>query len=405
MDTSPIICTSHPPRRRQLRVAMVTETYPPEINGVAMTIGRLVQALQARGHHIQLVRPRQTAGDSAQVSELYEEILRPGLPLPRYNGLKFGLPARRALALQWKLQRPDLVYIITEGPLGWSALSAARKLRLPIATNFHTNFHRYSSHYGLGWLQTPILAYLRRFHNAADATLVPTRQMVGELDKLGYRNLAVLARGVDTQLYNPVRRDLQLRAQWGVSGQQRVVMIVSRLAAEKNLHVALATFARMRQIDPQLKLVVVGDGPERAALEAQAEGAIFCGMQTGENLARHYASGDIFLFPSLTETWGNVTTEALASGLAVVAFDYAAGREHIQHGVHGLLATMDEQQSFIEQGERLAREPALAHTLGIQARQLALNLDWESVFDTLEQHLLGLVHRWEASHVTTAAYA
>ena len=174
---------------------MVTETYPPEVNGVARTVGLMVEGLQKRGHFVQLVRPRQNGHDHAASGQRYEEILGRGMPIPRYTQLKMGLPAKAELVQAWSTRRPDIVHIATEGPLGWSALSAARKLGIPVATDFHTNFHAYSRHYGFAWLASPVMAYLRRFHNRADCTMVPTAELAEHLEAAGYRGLRVVGRG------------------------------------------------------------------------------------------------------------------------------------------------------------------------------------------------------------------
>jgi glycosyltransferase involved in cell wall biosynthesis len=185
------------PARAGLRIAMVTETYPPEVNGVARTVGLMVEGLRERGHAVQLVRPRQHARDVAAQEGDFEELLRPGFPIPRYTQLKMGLPSAHALLRAWRARRPQVVHIATEGPLGWSALSAARKLGLPVVTDFHTNFHAYSRDYGISWLKRPITGYLRRFHNRADCTLVPTRELAGQLGALGFERLRIVGRGVD----------------------------------------------------------------------------------------------------------------------------------------------------------------------------------------------------------------
>jgi glycosyltransferase involved in cell wall biosynthesis len=133
-----------------VNIAMVTETYPPEVNGVARTVALVAEGMRRRGHAIRLVRPRQNGADRAASERGFEEMLRPGIPIPRYTQLRIGLPARRALERAWAERRPCIVHIATEGPLGWSALAAARGLGLPVATDFHTNFHAYSGHYGFG---------------------------------------------------------------------------------------------------------------------------------------------------------------------------------------------------------------------------------------------------------------
>lgn len=387
-----------PVERRRLRIAVVTETYPPEINGVAMTLGRFVQALQEREHLIQLIRPRQSADDLPREESNLEQVLRPGVPIPRYAGLRMGLPAKSTLRRIWSLKRPDLVHVVTEGPLGWSALAAANSLRIPVATDFHTNFHSYSQHYGLGWLKKPIAAYLRKFHNQARVTMVPSLTLRRELEAAGFRNLEVVARGVDTRLFDPARRSQDLRAAWGVAEQGLAVLYVGRIAPEKNLDLLVRAFQAMARQRPDARLILVGDGPELAALKAAHPGFVFCGARRGEDLACHYASADAFLFPSLTETFGNVLLEAMASGLPSVSFDYAAAAEHVRHGVNGLKAAYGDAGEFLAHGLRLMEDAGLRASLGQEARATALNLSWQQIFARLEEIFLDLVRANEAYH-------
>jgi len=184
---------------------MVTETYPPEVNGVARTIGLMAEGLQSRGHSIELVRPRQNGHDHAANLENFSEILRPGIPIPRYTQLKMGMPSRRLLERRWAEERPNLVHIATEGPLGWSALAAARRLGIPVATDFHTNFHTYMRDYGMAWLARPVAAFLRSFHNRAACTMVPTREMAQDLAAIRFERLRVVGRGVNPMVFSPGR--------------------------------------------------------------------------------------------------------------------------------------------------------------------------------------------------------
>lgn len=390
----PIVVQQLSPARRSLRLAVVTETYPPEVNGVANTLARFVAGLCERNHHIQLIRPRQEVQQQAAQGGGLRELLTGGVPIPRYPNLKLGLPARRALIKQWTLQRPDLVHIVTEGPLGWSALQAATKLKLPVSSDFRTNFHNYSLHYGIGWLKKPIVAYLRKFHNRTLVTMVPTEQMRAELGAIGFRNLRVVARGVDTDLFHPGRRSDVLRRAWGAAGTTLVVLYVGRLAAEKNLANLAGAFAAIRSQRPDARLVLVGDGPEQRALRAQIPDAVFAGLQRGEDLAAHYASGDLFLFPSLSETFGNVTIEALASGLPVVAYDYAAAAEHLRHGINGYLSgygqATDLERHAVEAAGLHRARPDRFLEMGRQARRTAEALDWKSVVGEFESLLLSL---------------
>lgn len=391
MRSDPILFEQLPIGRKSLRIAVVTETYPPEVNGVAMTLGRFVTGLRERQHEVQLIRPRQASGDRAGSSERFDEVLQHGVPIPRYPALKMGLPAKQALTRLWSLKRPDLVHIVTEGPLGWSALQAALKLRLPVCSDFHTNFHAYSRHYGIGWLKTPIAAYLRKFHNRTRCTMVPTAAMRDELAAMGFRNLEVVARGVDTRLFDPARRSQALRETWGAGPSDPVVLYVGRLAPEKNLPALVEAFDAMRARTPRARFVVVGDGPDSAAFAARHPAFVCAGMRVGEDLATHYASGDVFLFPSLTETYGNVTLEAMASALAIVAYDYAAAAEHLRHGVSGLLADYDDLAELTRCAAALVTDPERIKRLGARARATALELDWERVVRELEAVFLTVV--------------
>jgi glycosyltransferase involved in cell wall biosynthesis len=382
------------PVRRSLRLAVVTETYPPEVNGVARTIGIMVEHLHARGHRIQLVRPRQGRADAPAERERLDTVLRPSLPIPRYSELRMGLPAKRALLREWRMRPPQVVQIVTEGPLGSSALAAAKTLGIPVATEFHTNFHSYSRHYGLGLFTNLVAGYLRRLHGKADVTMVPTAELAGQLLAAGYRgNLRVVGRGIDTSVFGPARRSDDLRREWGAGPRDTVALYVGRLAPEKNLRLFLEGASAMRAADAAVRAVVVGDGPEGRPMRAAHRDVFFAGMRTGADLARHYASADVFVFPSMTETFGNVTTEALASGLAVVAFDYAAARQYIRHGESGLLAPFGDRRRFIELTQDAAADPGLRAKLKSGALDAARMLSWESVVNELEGILTELASR------------
>ncbi|MCF8147035.1 MAG: glycosyltransferase family 1 protein, partial [Sulfuritalea sp.] len=309
-----------------LRVAVVTETYPPEVNGVAMTLGKIVEGLLSKGHAVQLVRPRQPQEHVSSRDGL-EQVFAKGMPLPAYGDLRFGLPAKSRMIKLWAENRPDVVHVATEGPLGWSAVAAARKLKIPVTSSFHTNFHSYSQHYGMGLIKRSIEAYLRKLHNQTMATMVPTYALANDLRSRGYQNVTLLSRGVELKQFSPTHRSAALRAQWGVTDETLVFLHVGRLAKEKNIGLLIAAYQACLVENPTAKLVFVGDGPLRKQLEESCPQAVFAGVQKGADLALHYASADMFPFPSVTETFGNVVPEALASGLAVIAYDSASAKE------------------------------------------------------------------------------
>jgi glycosyltransferase involved in cell wall biosynthesis len=369
---------------RPLRIAVVTETYPPEVNGVARTIGAMVDRLRVRGHSVQLVRPRQGEADTATTAAGLETLLRPGIRLPRYRELRMGLPAKRALLRAWRVRRPDVVQVVTEGPLGRSAIAAARAAGVPVVSEFHTNFHDYSRHYGFGLLRGAVAAYLRGLHNRADCTLVPTAEMKARLAAGGYGRLAVVGRGIDAELFGPERRSAELRRSWNAGDRDLVVAYAGRLAPEKNLALFVEACHAMRAVVSRLRVVLIGDGPEGAALRVVYRDFVFAGMRSGTALAEHYASADALLFPSLTETFGNVTTEAMASRLAVIAFDYGAAREHIRHRVNGLVAPYGAAAPFVAAAQELAADAGLRERLRTAAAETARSLTWDRVVDDLE---------------------
>jgi glycosyltransferase involved in cell wall biosynthesis len=382
------------PGRKSMRIAVVTETYPPEVNGVALTLARLVEGLRAANHEIQLIRLRQGAADAVEPELLqsgFHEVLMRGLPVPRYPGLRMGVPSKGALIRLWQLRRPDVIHIATEGPLGWSALRAASYLKLPVSTDYRTNFQSYSAHYGVGFLHKPIMAYLRKFHNRADCTMVPTEALRLSLASAGFHKLKVVSRGVDTTTFDPAHRSAWLRTQWGLAPQDLAVLFVGRLAAEKNLDLLVRAFDAIRQLDPSARLVLVGHGPMRQALQAQCPNAVFTGQLRGISLAQHYASADLFLMPSVTETFGNVTTEAMASGLPVVAFRHAAAAELMVDGVNGRLAPLGDEAGFVSAARELASHPLRRTVIGAAARQTVLPLDWVRIVRMFESVLQDVI--------------
>lgn len=382
-----------------MRYAIVTETYPPEINGVALTVANLASGLRGRGHAVQVVRPRQAAGD---LHDAGDALLLPGLPLPTYPGLRFGLPAARLLRRAWQRQRPDAIYIATEGPLGWSALRAARQLGIPVATGFHTRFDRYMADYGAAFLAPVALAWMRNFHAGADATLVPTRELADALRALRFRNVAQLGRAVDTGLFDPRHRDPVLRQQWGAGDDTPVLLHVGRIAPEKNLGLAVRAFRALQAVRPGARFVWVGDGPEREKLQRTHPEFIYCGIQRGADLARSYASADLFVFPSRSETFGNVTLEALASGLPTVAFDYGAAREYLRDGIGGAAPADGDEDAFIGAVMRLGTDPGVRAPMRLAAREAVAGLRPETVAANFDALLQSLVHGKAREHSVAA---
>lgn len=371
-----------------MNIALVTETFPPEVNGVAMTLSRLVGGMRARGHTVEVVRPRQKVELASGVTDAGAlDYVVPGVPIPFYSALRMGLPVTGQLKKRWRERRPDVVHVATEGPLGLAALRAAHLLNLPVTSSFHTNFHQYGGHYGLTLGRDLALRYLRWFHNRTRSTMVPASDLKAQLAADGFERLAVLARGVDATLFSPAKRSDALRASWGAEAGDPVMIYVGRIAAEKNLALAVEAFLQIQRTEPRAKFVLVGDGPERAALEKAHPQFHYAGMRRGEELAAYYASADLFVFASTTETFGNVVTEALASGLVVLAYDYAATREHVRDGVNGFAAKFGDREAFLGGVRTLVARRAEWPAIRVAARATAEGITWEAIFDVFEREL------------------
>lgn len=376
----------------RMRIAIVTETWPPEINGVALTVQSLATGLAALGHSIEIVRPRQ-ADEAAAAIAGFDHVQMPGAALPKYPGLRFGFPAHRALHRRWSARRPDVLYIATEGPLGLTALGAARRLGIPASTGFHTRFDDYARHYGFGFLTPIVYAYLRRFHNRADSTLVPTAELAEFLRANRFKNVRLLRRAVDTKRFHPSQRDEALRASWGVGADALAVLYVGRIAPEKNLDLAVEAFRALAKRHADARFVLVGDGPARKSLAAQNPDFVFAGVHRGADLARHYASGDLFLFPSVTETFGNVTLEALASGVPVIAFDYGAAREYMRDASTGTRVKANDRDAFVAAAVAITNDVQQLRNLRATARAAVEGLDPASVSASFADLLGDLAQR------------
>ena len=372
-----------------MRITFVTETWPPQVNGVALTVRTLAEGMASNGHQVDVVRPGPSGCEGA-----LRMVSARGIGMPRYPGVQFGLPAGPSLRRRWTGQRPQVVYIATEGPLGASAMRTANAMGIPVVSGFHTRFDNYAGHYGIGLLAPLVRSHLVRFHRRAQMTLTPTRALQAELVGSGVAHAHRLRRSVDTTLFTPARRDPGLRRQWGVKDDAPVLLCVGRIAAEKNLTLALKAFRALHARAPSARIVMVGDGPQREALAAACPDALFVGTKHEVELAAHYASADVFLFPSLSETFGNVVLEAMASGLPLVAFDHAAAQEHVIDGDNGVIVAPTDESGFITAAYRLGMHAESRQRLGANARKSAL----EFLPQTMISEFGNLLHRLANGH-------
>jgi glycosyltransferase involved in cell wall biosynthesis len=374
-----------------MRIAYVTETYPPELNGVSLTVERTVRFLRARGHNVELIRPRQPGEAALDASD---ELRTAGCPIPVYREMRFGVSRIAPLVRRFRTTTPELVHLATPGPLAWAALAAARTLGIATTSDFRTNFHQYSRYYGLGALATPALGLLRRFHNLTQQTFVPTHATARELRAVGFHNLTTIGRGVDAGRFAPAHRNAELRRQWHAESAP-VLLMVGRIAPEKNVELGLRAFERARRARPGLRMVVVGDGPALGRLRAAHPDVHFAGVQRGAALAAHYASADLFLFPSLTDTFGNVVLEALASALPVVSFAVAAAAEHVDNRSSRRLVAPGDEAAFIAAVASLTARGVALDPMRAAAVAAARRASWPEVLARFESRLEDTLHARE----------
>ena len=377
--------------RPRLKIAIVTETWAPEINGVALSLLQLCKGLQKQGHKILLIRPTQK-----QICKEFspnKECLVMPQGIPRYPSMQFGWPQYGKVTQAIDSFEPDVVHIVTEGPLGFAALHVAKVRKIVVSSGFHSPFQEFSRFFDLAFLVKPIQHYLRWFHNHTQLTCVPSKHTEQGLRAFGVTcPLAVVGRGVDTQRFSSKYRSAILRKRWGADENTRVMLYVGRLSPEKEIHVLIGAYQLMLRQQQKVKLVIVGDGPDLSRLQKMpiASEVIFTGSLVGMELAEAYASADVFVFASQVETFGNVVLEAMESGLPVVAYDYACAQQQSQHQQAGWLCPRGRTEVFTQTMLQLP-EQAILHQMGQVAMQQVQKTGWQHAVQQFETALYQVV--------------
>lgn len=364
---------------RGLRLALFTDTFAPQVNGVTRTLERLVTAVESRGGavHVETVQaPEATADTRVHRSR--------SVPFWAYPELRIAAPrASRALA---RLERfaPTLVHATTPFGVGLAGRRAALAMDLPLVTSYHTSFAAYLAHYGLSALDRAAWPYLRWFHNSGVRTFVPTSTVLAQLTGQRFARLRVWSRGVDPQRFAPRFRSAAMRTRMGADAGTFVVAYVGRLAPEKGLDTAMEAMHLVRaRHGARVRFVLAGEGPGAARLRATApEGTWFAGALSGDALSAFYASADAFLFPSSTETFGNVVLEAMASGLPVIAPDTGATTEFAHEGT-AITFPAGDADAIAGRLEWLLVDHHLRHALRAAGLRVAASRSWDAVWDRL----------------------
>ena len=372
----------------------MSDTYIPQVNGVTTVVHRIAQALRAAGHGVAVVAPRYPRGadDSGGGGERDDELRVFSLPFPPYPSIRLSFPFDRHVARFLDRFAPDLVHAATEGPIGVAARRYALGRGLPFVTSYHTDFPQYARDYGLPWLTPLVWRWLVRFHRPARLIHTPGVAVRDELVRRGLRNSVVWGRGVDPAHFHPGKRDSGWRRWLGGGDDTVIVLHVGRLAAEKNLRVLAQAYTRAhRFLGPRATFVIAGDGPEADYLTAHVPFVRQLGFLDRDSLAALYASADLCVLPSRTETCGLVALEAMASGLPVIAANAGGLRESVLPDVNGILVRPDDARGFSQAIIALASDATRRRTLGASARQTAERRDVKSENEELLRQYGALV--------------
>jgi phosphatidylinositol alpha 1,6-mannosyltransferase len=383
-----------------VRIALVTDTYTPQVNGVTTVLVRIASVLREFGHQVVVVAPRYPRHAPSDAGELRI----PSAAFPPYPAIRLSVPQFGAVARFLDAFEPDVVHVATEGPLGLTGRRYAVRRHVPLITSYHTNFPQYARHYGAGVAEPLVWRWLRWFHRPAVLTQTPGEAVARELERRGIGRPVVWGRGVDTVEFHPGRRSAGWRRWLAGADDTAIVLHVGRLAPEKNIDVLAQAWTAAREcVGQRATFVLAGDGPETRRLLHHLPWVRQLGFLDRDRLAVVYASADICVLPSKTETCGLVALEAMASGLAVVAADAGGFRESIDHGQTGLLVAPDDATGFAADILSLVIAPQRRAELAKAARTAALARDVAPENLELLKQYAGAAHRSEAGATSCAA--
>lgn len=369
-----------------LRVALFTGNYHHIRDGVSLTLNRLVDFLEKQGAEVLIFGPSVKNPAFQHSGKL---ISVPSIPMPGRPEYRISTGFPRRAKIQLDTFDPDLIHIATPDLLGYKALKWGMRHNKTIVSSYHTHFTGYLKYYRLGFMESIGWKYLRWFYGQCRQIYIPTPSMANTLNKNGIDgDLKIWARGVDTNLFSPDKRDEHWRKRRGVGPEDVVVSFISRLVLEKNPGIYAETVKTLKEENPSVKPMIVGEGPAMQELQETLPDGIYTGFLTGSELAKAYASSDIFLFPSDTETFGNVTLEAMSSGLPCVVADAVGSKSLVENGVNGYLVTVYDKDGFVSKVNTLIKDRELRERMGKASREKAKSYAWERI----NQQLLAYYH-------------
>lgn len=376
--------TSHQTPDSKLRIALFSGNYNYVMDGPVRALNMLVAYLERTGHEVLVFAPTNKEPAFEHSGTL---ISVPSIALPgKRSEYRLGLGLHGKTKHTLDEFAPTLIHIAAPDYTGYGALNYARKNAIPAVASFHTRFDTYPRYYNMGWAEKYLTGYMRKFYGRCEHVYAPSQSMTEELQRDGIgHDVRRWTRGVDGELFNPGKRDDAWRAARGFGADNVVAAFVGRLVLEKGIDVFVDAFNRAKQKTPALKALVVGEGPERKAFEKLLPEGVFTGYQQGEDLARAYANADIFFNPSITETFGNVTLEAMASGLPSIGAIAAGSKSLIEDGVTGFLAEPNAEDFAIKLAD-LGADKQQRDRFGANAREHSARFSWDAVLAELVGH-------------------
>ncbi len=385
------------------RIALFSGNYNYVMDGPVRALNKLVAFLENEGIEVLVFAP---TAKKAAFEHSGTLISVPSIALPGRGEYRvaYGLPAKQKRQLE--AFKPDLIHLSSPDLLGWAAVRWAKKHNVPAVASFHTRFDTYPRYYHMAWLEKYVTNYMRRFYHNCEQIYAPSECMV---DVLRGQNMAkdirIWSRGVDTTVFNPSKRDMEWRRSLGIEDNEVALAFVGRLVLEKGLDVFANTLDRLTKLGIKHKAIIVGEGPERDRFSSRLPKAVFTGYLKGEDLARAYASADIFFNASITETFGNVTLEAMACGIPSVCANATGSRSLVDCGETGFLVGPGNINEFTDQIARLVKNKALRQELAAAALKKGKKFSWHAILNQLLNQYGEVLETMDAAKALTQPVA